>query len=72
MVEIKFKKGDVVQLKSGGPWMTIEEVDQDDVSCAWFLNNELKRDEFEAETLEIVNTDKKIVSGSAPKRNNYW
>lgn len=39
----EFKKGDLVQLKSGGPIMTVQEVGaysdlgiQDGVNCAWF------------------------------------
>lgn len=31
-----FKPGDVVQLKSGGETMTVEEVGDDYVSCVWF------------------------------------
>ena len=29
-------KGDVVQLKSGGPIMTVEEVSEGGVFCIWF------------------------------------
>ncbi len=33
----KFQKGDVVQLKSGGPEMTVVEVDEKGrVTCTWF------------------------------------
>lgn len=31
-----FKKGDVVRLKSGGPQMTVMEVDGTRVACIWY------------------------------------
>ena len=31
-----FKIGDVVQLKSGGPPMTVKALDGDDLICIWF------------------------------------
>lgn len=31
-----FKEGDEVQLKSGGPKMTVEEVDGENITCIWF------------------------------------
>jgi uncharacterized protein YodC (DUF2158 family) len=31
-----FEPGDVVQLKSGGPPMTVEQVGNEAVSCSWF------------------------------------
>ena len=40
----KFKVGDVVKLKSGGPIMTVAEVTEDEhrvqVHCTWFNKNE--------------------------------
>jgi uncharacterized protein YodC (DUF2158 family) len=43
-----FKPGDVVQLKSGGPVMTIKFIDEDgDVFCEWFdKKDELKAGRF--------------------------
>ena len=39
----EFKVGDVVQLKSGGPLMTVTYVGEQDgaprVWCSWFVNN---------------------------------
>jgi uncharacterized protein YodC (DUF2158 family) len=32
----QFKPGDVVMLKSGGPQMTVTEVDGDRTFCQWF------------------------------------
>ena len=32
----EFKVGDVVQLKSGGPWMTVEDVKGENIHCVWF------------------------------------
>jgi uncharacterized protein YodC (DUF2158 family) len=42
-----FSTGDIVQLKSGGPKMTINYVDKDILgrdcaSCEWFVNDEIE------------------------------
>ncbi|MFH1719033.1 MAG: DUF2158 domain-containing protein [Planctomycetota bacterium] len=47
-----FVVGDVVQLKSGGESMTVEEIDGDDVSCVWFEGKRLQRQTFGAGTLK--------------------
>ena len=46
---MKFKKGDVVLLKSGGPDMTVEEVypHLETVYCRWFVRNHSYSDEFD-------------------------
>jgi uncharacterized protein YodC (DUF2158 family) len=31
-----FKQGDVVRLKSGGPAMTVENIEGNETVCAWF------------------------------------
>ena len=46
--------GDVVRLKSGGPRMTVEEIEEDEiVTCTWFEKNELIRGTFKKLTLKI-------------------
>ena len=43
------KTGDVVQLKSGGPFMTViatECVTPDSVRCCWFEHNDFRREYF--------------------------
>lgn len=47
-----FSVGDVVQLKSGGQTMTVEEVDGNDISCVWFESTTPKRQQFVAGTLK--------------------
>lgn len=52
-------KGDVVQLKSGGPKMTVTQVGKDalgvmSVSCAWFDKTEAKRATFPIESVQKV------------------
>lgn len=32
----KFVPGDVVELKSGGPWMTVKRVTDGSATCTWF------------------------------------
>jgi uncharacterized protein YodC (DUF2158 family) len=64
----KYKKGDKVKLKSGGPTMTVEEyktsisqelkrVESDtSVMCSWFDKNDIRHyEQFEQDTLELVN-----------------
>ena len=54
----KFKKGDVVQLKSGGPEMTISGTSRHSEKaylCVWFINNLKKSDTFDGETLKPFN-----------------
>ncbi|EME9804124.1 DUF2158 domain-containing protein [Vibrio alginolyticus] len=49
-----FSIGDCVQLKSGGPVMTISDIDGTTVRCQWFDDKqEVKTRDFRAETLEI-------------------
>lgn len=59
-----FSKGDVVQLKSGGPKMTVSDTGdysdgfgsgpQNGVSCVWFEKEKLHRDIFDAAVLNKV------------------
>ncbi len=63
----KFKKGDVVKLKSGGPSMTIEKyklivgykkttVSENVAICTWFDNDgKLQSVEFEQDSLKLEN-----------------
>ncbi len=45
-----FKPGDIVKLKSGGPKMTVSEIIEDEeVICKWFV-----QDEFFEKTFEII------------------
>ena len=51
----KFKVGDVVLLKSGGPEMTIEGIgDEGWADCVWFSGLEAKRESFPLDALEAV------------------
>lgn len=47
-----FNVGDKVQLKSGGPVMTVESVSSGNVTCLWFAGSESKCQAFPAATLE--------------------
>lgn len=46
----EFAPGDMVELKSGGPRMTVESVEKDIVICTWFetaaRRQELRREAF--------------------------
>lgn len=49
-----FKVGDLVQLKSGGPVMTIKEINTaDSIFCVWFKDVELASATFLQDTLEF-------------------
>lgn len=51
-----FKPGDQVQIKSGGPAMTVESVEDEEVYCVWSDNikgkQEIRRDKFVAVVLD--------------------
>ncbi|PQO28085.1 DUF2158 domain-containing protein [Blastopirellula marina] len=40
---MNLKIGDVVRLKSGGPQMTVDHIENDDVHVAWFDGRKCKR-----------------------------
>ncbi len=53
------KVGDVVQLKSGGPLMTVSDIEDEDVYCNWFdKNDKLVSSSFRILQLKIVDEDK--------------
>ncbi len=47
----EFKVGDVVQLKSGSPEMTIANIKGDDIGCTWFQENIFKSYIFDKKML---------------------
>jgi uncharacterized protein YodC (DUF2158 family) len=50
----QFKVGDVVQLKSGGPLMTVGEVEGEQVTCEWFADkSEARVNVFTAAMLKV-------------------
>ena len=46
------KTGDIVRLKSGGPAMTVDKVNNSKISCVWFKEEHLKNAIFRKDTLE--------------------
>ena len=46
------KTGDIVRLKSGGPAMTVDKVNNSKISCVWFKEEHLKSAIFRKDTLE--------------------
>lgn len=58
----KFKLGDTVQLKSGGPSMTISSVSEQDPGkyyCIWFKGASRETSNFPEETLKHYESPKK-------------
>jgi uncharacterized protein YodC (DUF2158 family) len=71
-----FKAGDVVQLKSGGPDMTIEDIDKygpgtttDSAKCVWFEGMKRKDGLFELATLRSADTPATTISRLAGRRS---
>ncbi|ANB78118.1 hypothetical protein AYM40_37770 (plasmid) [Paraburkholderia phytofirmans OLGA172] len=61
-----FAIGDEVFLKSGGEKMTIEKIDETDVSCVWFdKNKKVERNTFHAATLKKAPTPEERAAGMA-------
>jgi len=57
----KFKTGDIVQLKSGGPKMTVERVSLDLDSqylCQWFSGSKLNSGWFPSDSIIKVEEEK--------------
>jgi uncharacterized protein YodC (DUF2158 family) len=55
-----FKAGDIVQLKSGGPAMTVTDPDAygGNIATTWFAGANKKNGTFPAQALEAVNAVK--------------
>ena len=51
----RYEIGDVVKLRSGGPWLTIYLVRSDGTyDVSWFAGEELRRDAFSEPELESI------------------
>lgn len=70
-VMAQFKVGDVVQLKSGGPGMTVSDIEADGVRCVWFAGNENKIGHFPSSILKLYEADS-TESRSQPIRTGQW
>jgi len=57
-MEDQIKAGSVVQLKSGGPKMTVAFVENDNgeqvAACTWFANDKKERSRFPVVTLKLA------------------
>ncbi|TXD37906.1 DUF2158 domain-containing protein [Lujinxingia vulgaris] len=61
MKEARFKAGDIVVLKSGGPKMTIQEDSNRPphrYECKWFSGSKVQRDWFAEESLAYPGDEK--------------
>ena len=63
-----FKIGDIVRLKSGGPPMTVDEVDKraasQIIACLWFDGAQLEDGEFSPASLVLV-TNEEAATGES-------
>ena len=46
-----FEVGDLVEIKSGGAPMTVETVDDEWVTCMWYIGDKFTRMKFDPRTL---------------------
>ena len=59
--ETKFKVGEIVKLKSGGPEMTIQSLpgtSNEYYYCQWFAGKKLEQGRFPTDSLERVKVEK--------------
>ncbi len=50
----KYKMGDIVRLKSGGPGMTVELIEQSGrIYCHWFSGNKLEGGTFSPDAIDL-------------------
>ncbi|MCO5152566.1 MULTISPECIES: YodC family protein [unclassified Shinella] len=57
---MSFKVGDIVQLKSGGPKMTVVQINSSTIiSCSWFAGAKHERGAFHPDALQVPAEDKK-------------
>ena len=54
-----FKPGDIVQLKSGGPKMTVQDVRPQTIHCQWFAGSKLEDGHFNKESIIKFKEEKK-------------
>ena len=54
---MKFKIGDIVKLKSGGPEMTVMKAGDSLITCQWFAGKKLALGRFEMDSLNLLTED---------------
>lgn len=74
MAEQKFKTGDDVVLKSGGPRMTVNKyVSGDSIKCDWFNGSDFNSNTFLQDQLELYKSPPGFVAISGgSRRNNHF
>jgi len=51
----ELKIGDLVKLKSGGPAMTVNNIEENgQIYCRWFVGGETRADYFSPDALQLV------------------
>ncbi len=55
----EFHKGDVVQVKSGGPLMTVHEVNAEGLKCIWMdYNQAVRKDTIPSVSCKVIDLSK--------------
>ena len=56
----EFKIGDVVKLKSGGPTMTVNNIEENgEIYCQWFAGKKLEEGQFSSDSLIRASVNEK-------------
>lgn len=69
-----FAIGDTVKLKSGGPMMTVAEIEGEEVVCLWFEKSQQFKQRFPAATLRVSEPSTggtTVVPIRRPSRHSY-
>lgn len=70
---MSFKIGDVVQLNSGGPKMTVDGFDLTEVICVWFQGTSKQSGKFQAASLKVYEAPKAHPPVSVPRAGgSHW
>lgn len=70
--EVECEVGDTVRLNSGGPLMTIKEVDDDVITCRWFnTENDLKNAQFNKDEVNFDTDDNEEISSYSCDECNW-
>ena len=69
-----FRSGDAVQLKAGGPKMTIESIDvvAGAANCAWFVGGDLRRDRLTLDSIQSYVEKAPVSVRSGPSFRRHW
>jgi uncharacterized protein YodC (DUF2158 family) len=66
----KFRAGNIVQLRSGGPAMTVDSEGKSEVRCFWFASTELRNGTFSPASLLSLEPEKEAKTDTVSDSTN--